>query len=111
MAMREKLATLHASRTTLLQSLAALASLGLGPALGGSHANFVLIPVLEKGGSGRPDNVRSQTVYKRLAEEMGVVVRYRGGELGCEGCLRITVGSEEENRILLEKLREVLLQV
>ncbi|KZT01959.1 uncharacterized protein LAESUDRAFT_815572 [Laetiporus sulphureus 93-53] len=47
-------------------------------------------------------------IYKTAAEEEGVVVRYRGGELGCEGCLRITVGSAEENVIALRKLEELL---
>jgi histidinol-phosphate aminotransferase len=43
-----------------------------------------------------------------LAEEEGVVVRYRGNELGCQGCLRITVGTEEENAIALQKLKKAL---
>jgi histidinol-phosphate aminotransferase len=47
-------------------------------------------------------------VYKALAEENGVVVRYRGGEMGCQGCLRITVGTEEENEVVLSKLGDVL---
>jgi len=37
-----------------------------------------------------------------------VVVRYRGSELGCQGCLRITVGTEEENKTVLAKLEKVL---
>ena len=47
-------------------------------------------------------------MYKAMAEEEKVVVRYRGGELGCEGCLRVTVGSEDEMRVLLERLQDVL---
>ena len=35
----------------------------------------------------------------------GVVVRDRSKERGCEGCLRITVGLEEENDKLLNLLR------
>ena len=54
------------------------------------------------------DNVRSEGLYKELAEHEGIVVRFRGRVYGCEGCLRITVGSEEENRVLVRKLREVL---
>ena len=106
--MRAKVSTLVQSRAELLQKLTSLASLGLGGAIGGNDANFVLVPVLTKDGSGEPDSERAQRVYKALAEENGVVVRYRGGEMGCQGCLRITVGTEEENEVVLSKLGEVL---
>ncbi|KAK0193583.1 histidinol-phosphate aminotransferase [Armillaria mellea] len=76
----------------------------------GNDANFIVVPVLTKDGT-KPDNVRSQKVYKSLAEENGVVVRFRGNEPGCEGCLRITVGSEEENDVVVRKLTEVLRQL
>lgn len=105
--MRKKIITLRESRKTLSQSLAGLSHLGLGTIIGASDANFVMVPVLNKE-TGVPDNVRSQRVYKALAEENGVVVRYRGGEAGCAGCLRITIGSTEENEILLLRLRDVL---
>lgn len=101
--MTTRVGTLTSSRTTLLQSLAALAPLGLGAPLGGNHANFVMVPVLSRAG-GEPDNARSERVYKELAEREGVVVRFRGWEHGCGGCLRITVGSEEENRVVVKKL-------
>ncbi len=106
--MRKKVSTLVASRKTLLEGLAALQPLGLGPSIGGNDANFVMVPVLDKGGSGEADNARAQKVYKTLAEQEGVVVRFRGGEPGCAGCLRITVGTEQENGVVLEKLRELL---
>lgn len=106
--MTSKINTLISSRSWLLSALSSLAGLGLGAAIGGNDANFVVVPILEKSGSGKADNVRAQRVYKTLAEEEGVVVRYRGGEMGCEGCLRITVGSEEENRVVIEKIRELL---
>ncbi|KAK0223013.1 histidinol-phosphate aminotransferase [Armillaria fumosa] len=109
-AMQSKINTLIASRTKLLQSLSALADLGLGPSVGGNDANFIVVPILSKDGT-KPDNLRSQKVYKSLAEENGVVVRFRGNEPGCEGCLRITVGSEEENEIVVRKLTEVLRQL
>jgi len=114
--MRAKVRTLAASRAALLASFSKLAPLGLAEALGSNDANFVLVPILEKPqlpsmSRGKPDNVRAQKVYRRLAEEMGVVVRYRGGEVGCEGCLRMTVGSEEENSVLLEKLEMLLREI
>ncbi|KAI0308879.1 hypothetical protein OF83DRAFT_1089465 [Amylostereum chailletii] len=106
--MSEKLRTVLLQRTALLQSLGSLAPLGLGAPIGALDANFLMIPVLERVGSEKPDNARAQKVYKTLAEEEGVVVRYRGGEMGCEGCLRITVGTEEENKVVVEKMRKVL---
>ena len=69
-----------------------------------------MIPVLNRE-TGKPDNGRSEKVYKELAENEGVVVRFRGREYGCEGCLRITVGSEEENRQLVEKMKLVLTRI
>ncbi|KAJ8508742.1 hypothetical protein ONZ45_g9027 [Pleurotus djamor] len=105
--MRSKISTLVSSRAKLLSSLSALAPLGVGAAIGGNDANFLMIPILS-GPNGEPDNARSQKVYKSLAEEHGIVVRYRGGEPGCRGCLRITVGTEEENVALTQRLGEVL---
>ena len=108
--MQDKCAALIRTRGALVRGLAELAPLGLGAPVGANDANFVVVPVLEKdgGASGRPDNVRALKVYKTLAESEGVVVRFRGGEMGCEGCLRITVGSEEETAEVLKKLRELL---
>lgn len=105
--MRDKVNTLVASRASLITSLATFAPLGLGPPIGANDANFVMVPVLSKDG-GKPDSIRAQNIYRALAEENGVVVRFRGNEPGCEGCLRITVGSEEEHKTVLEKLAEVM---
>jgi histidinol-phosphate aminotransferase len=105
--MQNKIDTLITARAGLINALSKLEPLGLGAAIGANHANFVMVPVLAKDGS-KPDNVRSQKVYRALAEQNGVVVRYRGGELGCEGCLRITVGSDEEIKIVIQKLGDVL---
>jgi len=109
--MHEKVRTLLSSRAALLSALGDLKPLGVGDVLGGNHANFIVLPILDKQGGARPDNGRALQVYKRLAEERGVVIRYRGTEVGCEGCVRITVGAEEENRVLLERLAEVLKEV
>ncbi|KAL5514359.1 hypothetical protein ACEPAG_2447 [Sanghuangporus baumii] len=117
--MSQRISTILSSRTSLLSSLHSLSSasssasslrLGLGEPIGANHANFIMIPVLNRD-TREPDNVRSEKVYKELAEKEGVVVRFRGKEYGCEGCLRITVGTEEENKILLEKLKLVLERV
>ena len=49
-------------------------------------------------------------IYKRMAGK-GVVVRYRGNELHCKDCLRITVGTPEENNRLLELLQETVAEI
>lgn len=105
--MRKKIETLVSSRASLITDLSGLAPLGLGSPIGANDANFLMVPVFSKGGR-QPDNSRSQKIYRVLAEENGVVVRFRGGEAGCEGCLRITVGSDEENKTVVRKLGEVL---
>jgi len=105
--MRNKIHTLVTARGALIEALSKLEHLGLGPVVGANHANFVMVPVLAKDGS-KPDNERAQNVYRALAEKNGVVVRYRGSEAGCEGCLRITIGSAEETKVVLEKLEQVL---
>ncbi|KAI9092691.1 pyridoxal phosphate-dependent transferase [Phlyctochytrium arcticum] len=79
---------------------------GLGSLVGGRSANFLLVPVLDS--SGKPNNELAHQLYKKLAEVEGVVVRYRGLELGCEGCLRITVGTEKDMDRLLECLKKYL---
>jgi len=103
--MREKISTLIASRKQLAADLAGLASAGVGPVIGGNDANFLVVSILT---GGEPDNTRAQRLYRLLAEENGVVVRYRGSEPGCEGCIRITVGTEDENKTVIAKMREVL---
>ncbi|MDR0511420.1 MAG: histidinol-phosphate transaminase [Rikenellaceae bacterium] len=57
-----------------------------------SDANFLLV---------RFDDPRE--IYRRLIGA-GLIVRDRSSIPGCEGCLRITVGTPEENGKLLEEL-------
>lgn len=59
-----------------------------------SDANFLLVRVGDA-----PRVVRA-------LRERGVVVRDRSDEPGCEDCIRITVGTPEQNRRLLDTLRE-----
>jgi histidinol-phosphate aminotransferase len=112
--MRSKAQTIHSSRSDLTNTFtsispnSSLESLGIAAPIGSPHANFLLVPILASDGSGKPDSSRAQRVYKRMAEEMGVVVRFRGNETGCEGCLRVTIGTKEENVIMLKKLEEAL---
>jgi histidinol-phosphate aminotransferase len=46
-------------------------------------------------------------VYKRMAE-LGVIIRYRGNEPRCENCLRLTIGTKEENDRFLDALKNIL---
>ncbi|CAB1113205.1 unnamed protein product [Ectocarpus sp. CCAP 1310/34] len=61
-----------------------------------SDANFFLVQV-----------DHAQEIYKRMANN-GVVVRFRGNELHCKDCLRVTVGTAEENNRLLELLEKTV---
>jgi histidinol-phosphate aminotransferase len=82
---RSNIRTLTASRILLIQSLQDLSKqndndLGVGSIIGGNDANFVLVRILEKAKGDKerkPDSARAQKIYKRLAEQVGVVVRYQ----------------------------------
>ena len=83
---------------------------GVGKFLGGTESNFLLVEMLDSpiDRGGKPSNETALGVYEGLAEEKGVVVRFRGKEHGCLGCLRITVGTEKEVDRFLSELRTVL---
>ena len=42
-----------------------------------------------------------------MMADKGVVVQYKGKEPHCKDCLRVTVGTPEENKVLLETLKDV----
>ena len=86
---------------------------GIGRFLGGRDANFLLVEILDKPqkDGGKPDNATALAVYETMAGSRGVVVRYRGKEFGCQGCLRITVGTEKEVERFLAELATVLTHV
>jgi len=101
---REKIIT---QRDRLLKELPKIQ--GIGRFRGGIASNFLLVEMLDI--QGKPDNVTALKVYEHLAENRGVVVRFRGKEHGCLGCLRITVGTEEEVTRFLKEIESVLNQV
>ena len=109
--MRENRSKIVAQRARLLQELPRIP--GVGHFLGGTSANFLLIEILDRlrEDGGKPDNQTALAVYEIMAGQRGVVVRFRGKELGCTGCLRITVGTEHEVDRFLKDLRSVIQQV
>jgi histidinol-phosphate aminotransferase len=60
-----------------------------------SDANFVLVSVENPG-----------SIYNKLVEK-GIIVRDRSKVNLCAGCLRITIGSPDENNLLLEALKSI----
>ena len=105
--MRENRAKLAAQRERLIRELPKIE--GVGRLRGGTESNFLLYEMLDV--QGKPDNVTALAVYEKLAETKGVVVRFRGKEHGCLGCLRITVGTEEEVTRFLASLERTLAEV
>lgn len=107
--MQENRAKIVAQRERLIQELGSGKIDGVGRLRGGRDSNFLLYEILNR--EGKPDNATALAVYERLAENKGVVVRFRGKEHGCMGCLRITVGTEEEVTRFLEALERTLKEV
>lgn len=106
-AMRANRDRLVAQRERLVREMPRIP--GVGRLRGGLDSNFLLYEMLNA--EGRPDNVTALAVYERLAENRGVVVRFRGKEHGCLGCLRITVGTEDEVTRFLASLERTLAEV
>ena len=106
--MRAKRDLVIAQRDRLLHELPRVP--GVGRFLGGTDANFLLVEILDlpREIGGTPCNVTALRVYEKLAVDKGVVVRFRGREVGCEGCLRVTVGTEREVDRFLKEVRNVL---
>ncbi len=63
-----------------------------------SQANFLLVQFDQ-----------AQQVYREL-QQNGIIVRDRSRLPRCEGCLRITVGTPEENQRLIQTLQEIMQQ-
>jgi len=65
-----------------------------------SHANFVLVRI----GSAHSEFVQA-------LRDRGILVRDRHADPGCEGCVRLTLGSDGHTEILLTALRDVVEQL
>ncbi|KAI9743229.1 MAG: histidinol-phosphate transaminase [Claussenomyces sp. TS43310] len=96
-----------AQRQRLLSALPRIP--GVGRFRGGTASNFLLVEMLDV--ARRPCNRTALAVYERLARHRGVVVRFRGKEHGCTGCLRVTVGTHDEVSRFLDEIRAVLRDV
>jgi len=62
-----------------------------------SDANFLLVKF-----------TNSAFVFKEL-QSRGIILRDRSQQVLCEGCLRITIGTEEENSKLITNLKDIIL--
>jgi histidinol-phosphate aminotransferase len=60
-----------------------------------SKANFLLVKTTD-----------ARKVYEHCLAQ-GIILRDRSKIVGCEGCVRITVGTPEENERLLQVLKEL----
>lgn len=87
--MVEWVKTILAERSTLNNALSAFSFV---QKIYPSDANFLLVKVDD-----------ANATYEFLMEQ-SVIVRNRTSVTLCEGCLRITVGTPDENRLLLEAL-------
>jgi histidinol-phosphate aminotransferase len=65
-----------------------------------SRANFVLLKLGE-----------SNALFVNRMRARGILVRDRSRDPGCEGCVRITLGSTEHNERLLTTMPEVLREI
>ncbi|EGW30688.1 histidinol-phosphate aminotransferase [Spathaspora passalidarum NRRL Y-27907] len=105
--MSDSVSKIIKQREYLLRELTALPHVGRN--IGGLDSNFILLEILDN--QGVPSNEVAFTVYNKLAVDNNVVVRFRGKELNCTGALRISVGTEQENKTLVEKFKQVLQSV
>jgi len=94
--LKERIAEIQSEREKLREELLQLKEVRT---VFPSNANFLLVR-FEKSGQ----------VFEALRAR-GTILRDRSRELGLEGCIRITVGSPPENRILISQIREATREV
>jgi histidinol-phosphate aminotransferase len=59
-----------------------------------SDANFILLKTID-----------ANEIYNYLLANK-IIIRNRSNITMCEGCLRITIGTKEENKIIIDKLKQ-----
>lgn len=94
--LRDKVAAVVRERERLARELARVADLRVFP----SRANYLLCRY------GAPGDRRATQLCTRL-EERGVVVRNFDGPGLLAGCFRVTVGTPDENTLLLDAVRAI----
>lgn len=95
--LREHCMTIAAARDRMLAALGAI----VGVHAFDSKANLILLRI------GEPGSGRAPAVWQALCDR-GVLVRKPGSAGPLADCLRVTVGTEEENMLFLTALHEVL---
>jgi histidinol-phosphate aminotransferase len=65
-----------------------------------SHANYILF---DAGGTGKKG--KDMVAY---AQERGIILRPESPKYGSEGWFRVTIGTREENRMVVDVIREYL---
>ena len=90
--MKARVATILRERENLK---GALSTLMVVTEIFPSDANFLLVKV-----------VNAKSVYQNLLKK-GIVVRDRSSVRGCEDCIRITVGTPQENELLINALKSL----
>ena len=63
-----------------------------------SDSNFLLFRV--------KNDAKAEDLYKRMADR-GVVTRFRGNEMHCDQCIRVTIGTPDENKKFLNALKTI----
>ena len=92
-AMKAKVAQIKSEREKVIQRLENIPQI---QKVYPSDANFLIFKIDD-----------ALEVYKKIAEQ-GIIVRYRGNEPHCENCLRLTIGTAQENKLFFETLNKVL---
>ena len=88
------LATIRTEREKLTKALATIDGVSVWP----SQSNFLLIKV---------PGLNSRIAWRRLRDEYSILVRCFSTTPGLEKCLRVTVGTPEENRRLISALQNI----
>lgn len=93
--LEQQAATIRQQREVLLDKMNAIKSLQVFP----SQANFILFRVLDKD---------ANDVFKRI-KDLGVLIKNMRTDTGLlKNCLRVTVGTPEENKAFLSALMKAL---
>jgi histidinol-phosphate aminotransferase len=93
---KEAIQVLNYEREKLIQELSNSNTFNFIEKVYPSDTNFILLKL--------KDSSKVEEVYHFLIKQNEIVVRNRSKEPLCEGCLRITIGTPEENELLLKTL-------